>query len=114
MATLTSAQRADMQGDLGIGADQSVFTNDELDRLYTRAEGSYALAVYYGYRQLLASANKFHDYTRGLTRVARSQMRDNLAASVEFWKEEARNTSNQVQIVGARLIPPKNKRKPSA
>ena len=114
MATLTSAQLADIQGDLGIGTDESVFTDDELNRLYTRADGDYDLAVYYGYRQLLAQANKFHNYTVGMTRVERNQMRENLANSMEFWKEEARTAGNQVRIVGMLGIPPKNKDVPDA
>jgi len=108
---LTATQRTDLQGDLGIGSDESVFTNDELDRLYTRAGDDYNLAVYFGYRQLLAQANKFHNYTEGMTRVERKQMRDNIAASMEFWKAEARV---QVRMVGLNSIPPRDKDAPDA
>jgi hypothetical protein len=109
---LTATQRADMQGDLGIGSDEAVFTNDELDRLYERAGNDYNLAVFYGYRQLLAQANKFHNYTAGMTRVERNQMRENLRDSMDFWKAEARSAANQLRIVGALEIPPRDKDSP--
>lgn len=110
---LTATQRADMQGDLGISSDEAVFTNDELDRLYERAGNNYELAVYYGYRQLLAQANKFHNYTAGLTRVERVQMRENIADSMTFWQNEARG-QNQARIVGINSIPPREKDEPDA
>ena len=111
---LTETQRADMQGDLGISSDEAVFTNDELDRLYERAGSDYDLAVFYGYRQLLAQANKFHNYTAGMTRVERNQMRENLRDSMDFWKAEARSTANQLRIVGALEVPPREKDEPDA
>ncbi len=111
---LTATQRADMQGDLGINSDETVFTNAELDRLYERAGNDYNLAVYYAYRQLLAQANKFHNYTVGMTRVERHQMRENIRDSMEFWQAEARRAGNQVRIVGALEIPPRDKDEPDA
>lgn len=108
---LTADQRTDMQGDLGISDDESVFTNAELDRLYTRAGSSYNLAVYFGYRQLLAQANKFFNYTEGMTKVERKQMRDNIADSMEFWKAEGKQ---QARMIGLNLIPPYEKDSPSA
>ena len=110
---LTATQRADSQGDLGIGSDEAVFTNDELDRLYARAGNDYNLAVYFGYRQLLAQANKFHNYTEGMTRVERVQMRENIADSMKFWKDEARIEVG-VKMVGLLSIPPSDKDAPSA
>lgn len=86
---LTAEQLADMQADLGIESDGAVFTNTELNRLYTRAEEDYALAVYYGYRQLLADANKLYDYTAGQTRVEHSQVREHLEKAADFWRAES-------------------------
>src|SRR5512136_1192635 len=114
MANLTVEQRADIQGDLGISSDQTVFTNTELDRLYTRASSNYELAVYYGYRQLLADANKLHDYTVGQTQLSRSQVRAHLRDMMDVWREAARASGNQVLIVGALEIPPRDKDTPSA
>jgi len=104
---LSSDQLTDMQGDLGIDDTESVFTDVELNRLFARADSDYGLAVYYGYRQLLADANKFHDYSLANTSVKRSQMRDHLADMVDFWKNEAKTTANQVRIVGGLKTPPR-------
>lgn len=112
MASLTSDQRTDMQGDLGIGSDESVFTNSELDRLYTRAGESYDKAVYLATRQLLANAVKFHDYTAGMTKVQKSQIYDHLKEQVEFWKDEARVAGDQVKLVGINRIPTRHKDRP--
>lgn len=111
---LTVTQRTDMQGDLGIAADEAVFTNDELDRLYTRADSDYYTAVFFGYRQLLAQANKFHNYTAGMTKVDRVQMRENIRDSMEFWQDEAKVSGNQLRVIGILPIPPKDKDVPSA
>lgn len=108
---LTADQRTDMQGDLGIGSDEAVFTNAELDRLYARADSDYNLAVFFGYRQLLAQANKFHDYTEGMTQVKRQQMRASIASSMEFWRGEGRQ---QVKMIGLAGVPPPEKDEPSA
>jgi len=108
---LTATQRTDMQGDLGISDDEAVFTNAELDRLYARAGNDYNLAVFFGYRQLLAQANKFFNYTEGMTRVERKQMRDNISDSMSFWQAEGRT---QVRMIGLNPIPPRDKDAPSA
>lgn len=102
---LTVTLRTDMQADLAIGAAEDIFTNDELDRLYERAADSYNLAVYYGFRQLLADANKFHDYQLANATVKRSQMRDHLKDMVEFWEKESQGKANQVMIVGGLKVP---------
>jgi hypothetical protein len=110
MAELSADQLADMQGDIGIGDDEAVFTDAELNRLYARAGESYALAVFYGYRQLLAQANKFYSYTSGLTSEKKKEIRDNIKDSMEFWKEEAQEeaqaATSQVKMVGMRRVPP--------
>lgn len=94
-----------MQADLAVGAAQDIFTDDELDRLYERAASDYNLAVYYGFRQLLADANKFHDYQLANATIKRSQMRAHLKDMVDFWSEEARTTANQMLIVGGLKVP---------
>ncbi len=109
---LTTTQRTDMQGDLGITADESVFTNDELDRLYARASSDYSLAVYYGFRQLLASANKYHKYTAGFASEDLQQVRANIRDSLQHWKNEARSSANQIQMAGLLEIPPRDKDEP--
>lgn len=113
--SLTAAQRADMQGDLGVSADETVFTDAELERLFERAEGDYNTAVYFGYRQLLAQANKFHNYTVGMTRVERNQMRENLRDSMQVWADLAEeSTQPTMRLAGLRGVPPKGKDEPIA
>ncbi len=109
---LTTTQRTDIQGDLGITADESVFTDDELDRLYARADNDYNLAVYYGFRQLVASANKYHRYVAGFATEDLQQVRANLKDSLQQWKGEARSSANQVQMAGLLEIPPRDKDEP--
>lgn len=110
---LTAAQLTDMQGDLGITADQTVFTDAELNRLYERASSDYSTAVYLGFRQLLADANKFFDYRAGQTQVSRSQVRKHLMEMVSFWKDEAKTSGNQMRILGLNEIPPRWKDEPA-
>lgn len=103
-----------MQGDLGITADESVFTNTELDRLYARADSDYNTAVYLGWRQLQANAAKFNDYTAGETEEKKSQIYDHVKDMVDFWKDEARVAANQVRSIGLLEVPPRHKDEPDA
>lgn len=114
MAELTAAQIADMQGDLAIGDDESVFTNDELQRLYVRASEDYNTAVYYAYRQILASkVVAWTDYQVAQTKVSASQAFANLKTLVAEWQKTANTPTNQVKIVGANPVPTTHKPKPT-
>lgn len=75
---LTSDQLSDLQKDIGITTDQSVFTDAELNRLYTRASDDYDAAVVLAIRQLLMQSARFFNYTVGQTRYERKQVFDNL------------------------------------
>ena len=110
---LTATQRTDMQSDLGITSDEAVFTNDELDRLYTRAGSDYNSAIYLAWRQLMADAAKFNDYTVGQTQEKKSQLFDHVKAMVDYWKDEARVATNQVRVIGLLEVPPRWKDSPS-
>jgi hypothetical protein len=109
---LSAEQLADIQGDLGITTDQAVFTDAELDRLYTRASSDYNTAVYLGYRQILADAAKLFNYSAGHTRVERAKTFDHVKAMVDFWKAESRTNANQLKILGLNEIPPRWKDTP--
>ena len=113
MATLTADQLSDMQADLGIGTDESVFTDDELNRLYTRASGGYTAAVVLAIRQLLMNAAKLNDYTAGETSEKKSQVFNHLKDLLEYWEDQDRS-SNQAKIVGMSFVPPTDREKPSA
>ena len=110
---LTAAQRADMQADLGICSDEAVFTDEELDRLYARADSDYNGAVYLAWRQLMADAAKFNDYTAGQTSERKSQVYDHIKDMVAFWKGESTTGTNQMRILGLNEIPPRWKDAPS-
>jgi len=85
---LTVTQLTDLQRDIGIGSDEAVFTDDELNRLYSRA-GSYAGAVAYAVRQLLMDAARFNDYTVDKTKESRSQIFAHLKQMYDLWSAEA-------------------------
>lgn len=89
MATLDSDQLSDIQGDLGIVADEAVFTDDELHRLYTRAVSSYDLAVVYALDQLLMDAAKFNDYKAGSSSESKSQVFKHLQDVRKVWGQRA-------------------------
>lgn len=113
MATLTDEQLADLQADLGIDDSESVFTDEELQRLFDRAADDYGLAVYYGWRQLLSASAKYIDYKVAQTSVSRSQAFDHIKDMVAFWANESRTTANQVAIVGMNPVPTKHKPMPA-
>jgi hypothetical protein len=112
MATLTADQLADFRAD--IADDGTVFTDDELHRLYTRAGADYNTAVYLAWRQLLADANKFFDYTAGQTKLSKSQVREHIRDMMAFWKAEATTNAQQVRLVAANSVPPRWKDEPDA
>lgn len=86
---LDAAILADFQGDLGISTDQSVFTDAELERLYTRASSDYATAMVYALRQLLMDAAKLNDYKAGASSESKGQVFDHLSKMLETWCAEA-------------------------
>lgn len=109
MATLTTQQLDDFRAD--IGDTNRAFTDAELQRLYERADGSYAGAVVLALRQLMMNAVKFTDYSAGANSEKRSQIFAQLRVMVAEWEKLAK-TSNQVQIVGLTAVPPRVKDKP--
>ncbi len=58
---LTADQLADLQSDLGISDDEAVFTDTELNRLFTRAGSDYAMTVVFALRQLMVDKAKLGD-----------------------------------------------------
>lgn len=85
---LSATQLTDIQADLGIGSDASVFTDAELNRLFARADSDYNLAVLYAIRQILTNAARFHDYTRGDDADKKQQVFANLEKIYDRWEAE--------------------------
>lgn len=112
--SLTADELADLRGD--IGDDGTVFSDAELNRLYTRAGGDYNTTVMLALRQLLASAAKLHDYQVAQSLERRGQVFDHVKALLGYWESqvEAEAQAQQVQIVGLRAVPPREKREPRA
>lgn len=86
---LTADQLADFQADLGISSSEAVFTDEELDRLYARAESDYTLAVALAFRQLMADSAKLNDYKAGQSSESKSQVFEHVKAMYELWAREA-------------------------
>jgi hypothetical protein len=112
---LSAAQILDIRGDLAIGvsgASDEIFTDTELDRLYTRAGDDYNLAVYYGWRQIAADSARWINYQVAQTKVDRNDAANRILRMLSFWAEESRIAANQVRIMGAVPTPTKHKPKP--
>ena len=92
---LTAAQLTDLQRDIGIGSDEAIFTDDELERLFARADSGYAMTVAYALRQLLVNAARLNDYVRytgsggAATRESKSQVFAHLRQMYDLWLAEA-------------------------
>lgn len=112
---LTADQLADMQADLGISNDESVFTDAELERLFTRAGEVYETAVYMAWRQILAQATKYIDYKVAQTEEKRSQVRAHISDMVKHWQTESEAASGTqgALLLGLNVIPTKLKEEPA-
>jgi hypothetical protein len=86
---LTLTQRSDLQADLGIGSDQTVFTDAQLDRLYARAGDVYELTMCYALDQLLVDAAKLNDYKAGQSSESKSQVFKQLQEMRALWGKRA-------------------------
>lgn len=102
---LTADQTTDMLTDLASGALDAVFTQVELDRFYTRAGDDYNLAVYYGWRQILANSATWVNYQVAQTKVERGAAFDHIKAMLALWQNESRTAANQVLSVGLNQVP---------
>lgn len=85
---LSATQLTDIQADIGIGSDESVFEDDELNRLYARADSDYSLAVLYAIRQLLIDAASLYDYKRADDADKKRQVFENLEKMYDKWLAE--------------------------
>lgn len=110
MADLSADQLTDFRAD--IGDDGTVFSDAELNRLYTRAESDYNLAIVLAFRQLMTNAAKLHDYTLAQSSERQSQVFDHLKTMLTYWEGVAQ-TKQQVKMVGMRSVPPRLKSEPN-
>lgn len=113
---LSAQQILDMRADLGIGASgaaDEIFSDAELNVLYDRAGSDYNLAVYYGWRQILANSVKYIDYKVAQTSISRSQVFQHIKDMVAFWAAESKSADDQLLSAGLNQVPPKLKPKPA-
>ena len=111
MAVLSADQLSDIQGDLRIGSEEAVFTDTQLNRLFTRASSNYEKTVVLALRQMVMDAARYIDYRAGLTSQSKSQiykqLRDRLAYFERLVEEET-----PLIIAGTRAVPPRDKDAP--
>jgi hypothetical protein len=75
----------------------SIFTDDELHRNYTRAEGDYDIAVVTTLRQLWASKALFELFTVGQTDESKQAQFDNIGRLLDRWEKTAGLTNGQIK-----------------
>lgn len=106
MTDMTTEQQADIRADLAIpAANQTVFTDAEFNRLFTRADGNYDQTVVLALRQLRMNAAKFNDYTAGQTSERKQQIFANLGDMLQYYEDTVVNGAQQVMIAGMRPVP---------
>ena len=112
MTTLTAEQTSDMLVDLAAGDIDDVFTQDELQRFYDRADSDYNTAVYYGWRQILGNSAAWVNYRVAQTQVNRGDAFDHILAMLKFWQAESLTVSNQLISAGINPVPTLYKARP--
>jgi hypothetical protein len=110
MAELSATELARMRRKLG-DATGAVFSNDELNDIYTEAGADFDRALMIAFEEIMYDAAKFNDYTAGQTSERKSQVFDHLSKVVARI-EATRSNKQQVRIVGLRGIPPHVKDEP--
>ena len=96
---LSNNQLKDMRGDIGITETPAVFGDEELNRLYERANNNFEAAVVLALEQILASAVKFHNYTANATKEDEGQIFENLKEVWEMKKARLKGTKSQFKLV---------------
>lgn len=84
----------------------TVFSDDELNALYTNASANFYLTISYGFRVLLANAAKLNRYVVGQTQEFKDQIFDHLKTMADLYQDWA-FAGQQVQFVSLRSVPPR-------
>lgn len=101
---LTVEQRSDLQGDLGIGPDQSIFTDYEMDRAFTRADSDLGLAKIILLQQLVASPKRLMLYLGSdCPEDQQKSMKQQLIARLTRLEEQAGLTLQSLSMGGIDL-----------
>jgi hypothetical protein len=111
--SITAQQLADLQADSAIGTDESIFTDAELSRIWDRVSGAgsdtiqHEAALALIFRQLLADANKFHDYKAGASEEKLSQIRANLKDQYEMYAPSLETALSRSTQMSTGVLTPK-------
>lgn len=91
--TITQTQINDLRLDAGLPADtETVFDNDEMDRIWTRVSGAssdakrHEAALGLMYRQLLSNAAKLNDYRIATSSENKSQIFKNIKTLYDMYR----------------------------
>lgn len=105
--SLTAEELQDFRDDI---ADvNGVFSDVEIQRLYTRAGESYNKAVVRAIDQLIANSAKLSDYTQNQSQEKRSQVFDHLLKLRSIWQGRAEDDDARLKrtarILGFQEVP---------
>lgn len=112
--SISVQQLADLQADAGLDDSESVFTDAELSRIWDRVAGAanatlqHEAALALIYRQLLADANKFHDWKAGASEEKLSQIRANLKDEYERYKPSLDNALSRSTEFSMNVLKPQD------
>ncbi len=107
---LSAQQLTDLRADLADEAADPAFTDDELNRLYERADSDYTRTKVLAIKQLLMNTVKFYKYVAGFTRQEPDTVFDHLKTMLELELASV----NNAKIVGMALVPPPNRTTPTS
>lgn len=88
-------------------AQETVFSDDELQDIWTEQGGNWNKSILAAFEELLGNAYRFSEYTRNETTEKRNQIFQNLKYMAAYWQGKVDKSANsqQVRIVGLKPVP---------
>lgn len=105
MTSFDSTILAQLRSDLDDLGGDPVFSEDELDALYTSANEVYAQTVVLAINRLLMNAAKLEDYTKAHEQLKGQDVFNRLKDLQALWLDEAKRTETQLAIAGLQTTP---------
>lgn len=112
MTAITTADRSYIRRKIGDTAVTPLFSDSDLDTIWTDAGESRMKAVVECLQELMVNAAKFNDYTLGQTSEKKQQIFQNLQMMVAYWQEQV-GSAAQYKMVGLNAIPTRDKDAPN-
>jgi hypothetical protein len=113
MAELSTNNLFYVQTQTGIGSDGDVFTDDQLNILYTLAGSDVTETILMVLRAIAADTAKLTDYRIAQSAESLSQAHKHIKDLMDYWEEQAQTGAQQVALTSFRTIPPVERKKPS-